>query len=123
MKAHGAKKELTDARKSLQQEIDEHVRDIEAAEAKFHALIVESGEGAGDDQADAGTKTFEREQELALISNQRDLLDQARHAIERIDSGAYGTCESCGKSIGKERQLAKPRATLCVICLEKQDRL
>ena len=117
-----SKKELNDARKILQREIDDHEKDIAAAEARFHTLIVDSGEGAGDDQADAGTKTFEREQEIALIANTRDLLDQARHAIERIDSGAYGTCESCGKSIGKERQLNKPRATLCVTCLEKQDR-
>ena len=117
-----SKKELNDARKMLQREIDDHEKDIAAAEARFHTLIVDSGEGAGDDQADAGTKTFEREQEIALIANTRDLLDQARHAIERIDAGAYGTCESCGKSIGKERQLNKPRATLCVTCLEKQDR-
>ena len=32
-------------------------------------LIAAAGVGAGDDQADAGTKTFEREHEMSLVYN------------------------------------------------------
>jgi RNA polymerase-binding transcription factor len=76
---------------------------------------------AGDDEADAGTKTFEREHELALTQNAQDLLDQGERALGRIDAGTYGVCESCGQPIGKARLLAFPRATLCMACKQRQE--
>ena len=77
---------------------------------------------AGDDEADAGTKAFEREHELALAKNAQDLLEQGERALARIDAGTYGVCESCGKPIGKARLLAFPRATLCVECKQREER-
>jgi DnaK suppressor protein len=77
---------------------------------------------AGDDEADTGTKTFEREHELALTRNAQDLLDQSERALARIDAGTYGVCESCGQPIGKARLQAFPRATLCVTCKQRQER-
>ena len=76
----------------------------------------------GDDEADAGNKASEREQELALTQNARDLLDQGERALSRIDAGTYGVCESCGQPIGKARLLAFPQATLCVACKQRQER-
>ncbi len=74
----------------------------------------------GDDEA--GNKASEREQELALTQNARDLLDQGERALSRIDAGTYGVCESCGQPIGKGRLLAFPQATLCVACKQRQER-
>ena len=115
--------ELNAVRKLLQGDAEELMAEIAKAEESFHALIFESGEGAGDDQADAGTKTFEREHEISILSNKKDLLDQTNRALERIDAGTYGVCENCGKQIGKLRlQEANTRATLCMPCRERQDR-
>ena len=117
------KSELEKVRKVLEKEAAELQIEIEQADEKFQDLIFESGEGAGDDQADAGTKTFEREQEISLLANKRDLLDQTHHALERIAAGTYGRCENCGNPIGKLRLIeANPRATLCMPCRQKQDR-
>jgi len=77
---------------------------------------------AGDDEADASSKLFEREHELALSNNTRELLEQTEHALDRIEAGTYGVCESCGKPIGKARLQAFPRATLCVACKQRQER-
>ena len=77
---------------------------------------------AGDDEADASSKLYEREHELALTRNTRELLEQTEHALALIDAGTYGVCESCGKPIGKARLLAFPRATLCVECKQRQER-
>ena len=77
---------------------------------------------AGDDQADAGAKTFQREHELALTENARELLALSERALERIDAGTYGVCESCGQPIGKARLQAFPRATLCVSCKQREER-
>ncbi|MSW38353.1 MAG: DNA-binding protein, partial [Actinobacteria bacterium] len=117
------KTEINQVRKILEREAAELISEIAVFEENFHSLIVESGEGAGDDQADAGTKTFEREQEISLLSNKQDLLDQTRHALDRIEQGTYGRCENCGRQIGKLRLIeANPRATLCMPCREREDR-
>ena len=77
---------------------------------------------AGDDQADAGAKTFQREYDLSLTQNARELLDLSQNALARIDDGSYGVCVSCGQPIGKARLQAFPRATLCVACKQREER-
>jgi RNA polymerase-binding transcription factor DksA len=42
--------------------------------------------------------------------------EQARHAAEARDQGAYGTCEVCGGPIGRDRLAAVPEATRCIPC-------
>ena len=96
--------------------------DLAKAASDIAERLTDAVRDAGDDQADAGTKAFEREQELALTQNARDLLDQGERALARIDAGTYGVCESCGKPIGKARLLAFPRATLCVACKQREER-
>src|SRR6266566_4938992 len=70
--------------------------EIDKAESDIADRLRDAVGDAGDDQADAGAKTFEREQELALTHNARELLAQSERALSRIDDGSYGTCESCG---------------------------
>lgn len=82
----------------------------------------DSGDGAGHDEADTGTKNITREHEMALAANARATLEQTEHALERLDTGTYGLCEVCGKPIGKARMQAFPRATLCVEDKQKQER-
>jgi RNA polymerase-binding protein DksA len=96
--------------------------ELAAAEAELADLLRDGGEGAGDDQADAGSKTFEREHEMSLAANARDLLTQTERAMDRIKLGTYGTCEGCGRPIGKARLQAYPRATLCVSCKQQEER-
>lgn len=107
--------ELEADRQRLQDEVD-------AAEADLAQLMRESGEGSGDDQADAGAATWEREHELSLANNAKELLEQIERAQERIREGTYGLCESCGEPVGKMRLQAFPRATLCLSCKQKQER-
>jgi DnaK suppressor protein len=96
--------------------------ELDHAESDLVDLMRDSGDGAGDDQADAGAKTYEREQEISLANNAREMLEQNEHALERLADGSYGICESCGNPIGKLRLQAAPRATLCMPCKTKQER-
>jgi DnaK suppressor protein len=114
--------ELAGVRTELTQERDRLRTEISDAEHDLADLLRDSGEGAGDDQADAGNKTFEREHEMSLANNARDMLAQAEHALVRLDDGSYGICESCGNPIGKLRLQAFPRATLCVTCKQREER-
>ena len=114
--------ELKAVRAELDSDIAQLRRDLEQAESEIVDLMRDSGDGAGDDQADAGAKTYEREQELALAENAREMLAQNEHALARLEDGTYGVCESCGQPIGKLRLQAAPRATLCMPCKKKQER-
>ncbi|GAA3410837.1 TraR/DksA family transcriptional regulator [Streptosporangium vulgare] len=112
--------ELKEVRGQLTAEIHELTAEIAKAETEIASSDVT--DGAGDDQADAGARTYEREREIALTLNSRDLVAQNERAIARIDAGTYGVCESCHQPIGKERLQAFPRATLCVACKQREER-
>jgi DnaK suppressor protein len=114
--------EVTQLRDELAAEVAALRADIDRAEADVASRLGDSVGDAGDDQADVGAKTFEREHELALTHNARELLAQNERAIARIEAGTYGTCESCGEPIGKARLQAFPRATLCVTCKQREER-
>jgi len=114
--------ELADVQAELESDVTRLRNEIAVAEHDLAGLMRDAGDGAGDDQADAGTATFEREQEISLANNSREMLDQSEHALERIALGTYGICESCGNPVGKLRLQAFPRATLCRSCKQKQER-
>ena len=114
--------ELKAIRVELAKELTRLKHELEVIEAEMEDLIADSGEGAGDDQADSGTKTFEREHEMSLVINARDMVLQTERALVRIDNKSYGSCEDCSNPIGKERLHVFPRATLCMICKQKEER-
>ena len=114
--------ELKAVRNEISKDLARLQQELALVEAEMDELISESGEGAGDDQADSGTKTFEREHEMSLVINARDMVLQTERALERIDSKNYGNCEECGNAIGKARLQVFPRATLCMICKQKEER-
>jgi RNA polymerase-binding protein DksA len=115
-------RELATVRAELEAGLARLQKEILAAEYDLAGLMRDVGDGAGDDPADAGTATFEREQEISLANNAREVFDQSARALARLDDGSYGVCESCGSPIGKNRLLAFPRATLCLTCKSKQER-
>ncbi|MET9691023.1 TraR/DksA family transcriptional regulator [Streptomyces sp. NPDC006514] len=115
-------KEVEDARAELLAEVLRLRAELDASEAAISGLMRDSGDGAGDDQADTGTKNITRESELALAANATSMLEQTERALERLEAGTYGLCENCGQPIGKARMQAFPRATLCVDCKQKQER-
>ena len=114
--------EIKAIKSEISKELDRLRKELAVVEQEMDALIQESGEGAGDDQADAGTKTFEREHEMSLVINARDMVLQTERALERIENKTYGNCEECGSPIGKARLQVFPRATLCMLCKQKEER-
>lgn len=114
--------ELKARRSELSKDLVRLKAELDAVEIEMDDLISASGVGAGDDLGDAGTKTFEREHEMSIVYNARDMVLQTERAIERIDNKSYGKCEECGNSIGKARLQVFPRATLCMVCKQKEER-
>jgi RNA polymerase-binding protein DksA len=116
------KKELDEVRGDLNTDRDRLRSELNLAEHELHDLMRDAGDGAGNDQADVGSTTFERDHEMSLANNARDMLSQTEHALARIEDGTYGVCERCGEPIGKMRLMAFPRATLCLSCKQREER-
>jgi RNA polymerase-binding protein DksA len=72
--------------------------------------------------ADMGTDAMEREKAFLFASTEGRLLYNVDQALRRLYRSEYGTCEVCGKEIGKARLDAIPHAGLCVSCQEKQEK-
>ncbi len=115
-------REVADVTEMLEHDRNRLREEIAAAEEEISHLLREGGEGAGHDQADVGSNTFERDHEMTMAKNARDNLVLVEEALQRIQDGTYGVCESCGRPIGKMRLQAFPRATLCLECKQRQER-
>ncbi len=66
--------------------------------------------------ADVGSDNFEQEQTLAFMQAESGLLDMVEEALQRINAGTYGICESCGAWIPKARLSFLPYVSMCVSC-------
>jgi RNA polymerase-binding protein DksA len=72
--------------------------------------------------ADMGTDAMEREKTFLFASAEGRLLMSVDEALRRVYRNEYGTCQSCGKEIGKARLEALPFASLCVECQARQEK-
>jgi len=48
-------------------------------------------------------------------------LKKIDEALDRINNGTFGICESCGEEISIKRIKARPVTTLCIDCKTKQE--
>lgn len=106
------KKRLEAEKERLEALIADYERDLE------EARLTESSSDRSPDpgNAEASSMKLEYAKELSIEQNTLDLLRKVERALERIDAGTYGTCESCGKAIPVERLEVLPYSTLCVEC-------
>ena len=73
------------------------------------------------DPADRATLESDRNFELRIRDRERKLINKIKEALERIENGTYGICESCEEYISNERLEARPVTTLCIECKTKQE--
>ncbi|HEX8487852.1 MAG TPA: TraR/DksA family transcriptional regulator [Propionibacteriaceae bacterium] len=114
--------ELDEVSQVLADDIVRFQSQIEVSTAELVGLLRDGSEGAGRDPADVGSANFERDAEMSLANNAREMLDQSKLALRHIQLGTYGSCDNCGQPIGKYRLQAFPRATLCVTCKQREER-
>jgi DnaK suppressor protein len=119
------KKELDELRQRLEverAELQDQLTTIEETSFANSQSDI-SGEVSFDEEnADAGTFTFERERDLSIENNVRDLMGKIDRALARMDDGTYGACSRCGKPIEKARLKALPYADLCIKDAQAQSR-
>lgn len=74
------------------------------------------------DPNDRATQESDRSFELRIRDRERKLINKIKEALERIDEGTFGICETCGEEIGEGRLKARPVTTLCIDCKMEQER-
>jgi DnaK suppressor protein len=73
------------------------------------------------DPTDRATLESDRNFTLRIRDRERKLIGKINEALERIEEGSFGICESCGEDISEERLKARPVTTLCIDCKKKQE--
>ena len=90
----------------LEGELKSHIEKLSVDLSKSHSR-------------DSGEQAVERENDEVINQLERDAseeLTQVQNAIQRINSGKYHLCTSCGGDISAERLKAIPYTTLCISC-------
>lgn len=72
---------------------------------------------------DIASQEIDRSFLLRLRDRERKLLKKIEKALEKIDNGTYGICESCGREIPIERLEARPVTDLCIDCKTEQEEM
>jgi len=73
------------------------------------------------DPADRATLESDRNFTLRIRDRERKLIGKIKDALERIENGTYGICESCQEEISTDRLKARPVTTLCIDCKKRQE--
>lgn len=95
---------LNDWKKNLMEEVDRTVSHMKDDAANFA------------DMADRASQEEEFSIELRTRDRERKLIRKIDEALDRIQHGEYGYCESCGVEIGIRRLEARPTAEMCIDC-------
>jgi RNA polymerase-binding protein DksA len=84
------------------------------AELRHQQVHLQDHPATGNHMADDATEVEEQAKSIALRSHLEGMAKEIDRAMERIDKGTFGTCETCGKPIGDERLAAMPWVTMCI---------
>ena len=121
-----AKKAAAASRKKFLAKVREHLQDVKSKllseiDSELRAER-EGNKDEGMDTYDLASEERDREINFILSDRERIKIKQIDDALERLDDGSYGVCESCGLDIAEERLDAMPFTRLCRDCQQDQER-
>jgi len=89
---------------------------------KGRSDYLENLKNEGGDLADEATETIERELIYDLSVTEKKEVEEIDTALNKIEEGTYGICESCNQEIPLGRLKVKPYAKFCMKCQEVHER-
>jgi DnaK suppressor protein len=75
------------------------------------------------DPTDRASLEADRNFMLRIRDREHKLIKKIRGALDRIENGTFGICESCGEDISIQRLKARPVTTQCIDCKTKEEAL
>ncbi len=102
---------LTDQLEELLHQADDTVSDMTEQKENFP------------DPTDRASLEADRNFMLRIRDREHKLIKKIKKALERIENGTFGICESCGEDISLGRLKARPVTTQCIACKTKEEAL
>jgi DnaK suppressor protein len=93
---------------------------IQEAEKTVNGMVQDRN-GDFPDPTDRASLESDRNFLLRIKDRERKLITKVNEALERIDNGTYGICESCGRPISEKRLMARPVTTECIECKTEEE--
>ena len=90
-------------------------------EAKKTASGITDFKNKSPDFTDEASLESDRNLAFRIRERESKLIRKIEHALKKLEDGTFGICEECGREISEERLKARPIATLCIKCKEKQE--
>jgi len=101
-------------------------------EERLRVLLEEAGKTCNDmrhdrngdfpDPTDRASLESDRNFLLRIKDRERKLILKVKEALDRIENGTFGICESCGKPISEKRLMARPVTTQCIECKTEEEK-
>jgi DnaK suppressor protein len=82
----------------------------------------EGAKDEGMDTYDLASEERDREISFILTDREREKVQAIQEALERVDDGTYGICDSCESEISEARLGALPFTRLCVNCQAEREK-
>ncbi len=82
----------------------------------------ETSKDEGMDTYDLASDARDREINVILTDRDRDKMQAIDEALERVEEGSYGVCESCESDIAEGRLEALPFTRLCIQCQSEREK-
>ncbi len=73
------------------------------------------------DPTDRASHETDRNFELRIRDRENKLIKKVKKALDRIDEGTFGICETCGENISIARLKARPVTTQCIECKTRDE--
>ncbi len=121
-KTKWTKRELQHFRRNILKMREKQLEEMGAL--KENAKIANESSITGDStyayhMADAGTDQGEREKAYYWLARENSYLRYLNRALEMLEDGSFGICQTCGELIKKERLEEVPHTTSCFDCKTK----
>jgi len=75
------------------------------------------------DEEDQASVSHLAETHLSLLGPKRQELEAIEEALQRLEHGTYGICESCGCAIEPRRLEVMPETPFCRNCMSQKEKL
>jgi len=111
------KPELGELRELLMTRRLQLIGDVKGLEAE--AFSDETQIVSSNHLADSSFEQYEQEFNISMIENETEELKEIGRALDKLEDGKYGVCESCGIDISIERLRAMPYTRICIHCRSK----
>lgn len=108
------KPELAELRELLLTRRTQLMGDVKGLEAE--AFSDETQVVSTNHLADTSFEQYEQEFTLSMIENETGELKEIGRALDKLEQGKFGVCESCGVDISIERLHAMPYTRICIRC-------